>query len=82
MGVEALLIASLVSTIVSAATQPEMPEVPEPEIPALAPEEAKRSAEARRKKVRSGGRTSTRLTQPLGGPQMVPPTGATKITGG
>jgi hypothetical protein len=84
-GLEVALIASLVSTtvqtIAAAATEPDMPEVPEPETPSLAPEEAKRSAEARRRKVRSGGRPSTRLTQPLGGPQMAPPTGATTLTG-
>jgi hypothetical protein len=75
------LIASTASTVIGAATAPDAPEIPEPEKPALAPGEAKRSAEARRRKVGSGGRPSTRLTQPLGGPQEQPPTGATKLTG-
>lgn len=80
MGIEALVAATLISTIVSAATQPKPPEIPKPEEPAMAPEEAERSAEARRRKVGSRGRPSTRLTQPLGGPQAAPPTGASSLT--
>jgi hypothetical protein len=79
--VAGLLISQIASSAIGAATAPDAPEIPEPEKPALAPEEAKRSAEARRRKVRSGGRPSTRLTQPLGGPQSVPPTGANQLTG-
>ena len=81
MAVIASVIASTASSVIGAATAPDAPEIPEPEKPAMAPGEAKRNAEARRRRVGSGGRPSTRLTQPLGGPQAQPPTGANQLTG-